>query len=82
MLGVVKVLSGVFVLRRIATAHVAALHAKAQMDPLIAHFEALLAALRRFWFDVMNVIRWLQAFIFSILQLLIEANAARKLLAS
>lgn len=77
MLGVVKVLSGVFVLRRIATAHVAALHAKAQMDPLIAHFEALLAALRRFWFDVMNVTKMAASFHLSILQLLIEANAAQ-----
>jgi hypothetical protein len=44
MLRVMKVLGRMFVLRRIAAAHVAAFQAQSQMDPAIAHFQALLAA--------------------------------------
>jgi hypothetical protein len=43
----VEMLCGVLVLRGIAAPHVAALQAKAQVDPGIACFEAFLAAVRR-----------------------------------
>jgi hypothetical protein len=45
VLGAVEMLSGVFVLGRVAAADVAALHAQAEMDPGVAHFQALFAAL-------------------------------------
>jgi hypothetical protein len=38
VLGVVKVLGGVFILRRIAATHMAALRAKAEVDPRVADF--------------------------------------------
>jgi hypothetical protein len=41
-----KVLSGVLIDRCIAAAHVAAGEAEPEMDPYVAHFEALLAASR------------------------------------
>jgi hypothetical protein len=41
----VEVLGGVLVLRRVAASDVAALQAKAQMDPGVMHLKALLAAL-------------------------------------
>jgi hypothetical protein len=43
MLGVVKMLGGVLVLRRIAAPDVAANEAQAQMHPGVAHLQALLA---------------------------------------
>jgi hypothetical protein len=43
MSGSVKMFGGVFVLRRIATSHVAALQAHSQMDPGIAHLDAFVA---------------------------------------
>jgi hypothetical protein len=43
--GGVKMLSGVLVFRRIATADMAAFETEAQMDPGIAHLEALFATL-------------------------------------
>jgi hypothetical protein len=43
MLGSMEVLGSVFVLRRIAAAHVTTLQAQAQMDPGVTHFQALLA---------------------------------------
>jgi hypothetical protein len=43
MLGV-KMLCGVFVFRTIAAADVAAGKAQAQVDPVVAHFQALFAA--------------------------------------
>jgi hypothetical protein len=39
----VKMLGGVFILRRVATAHVAAYQAQAQMHPAVAHLYALRA---------------------------------------
>jgi hypothetical protein len=45
VLGVVEVLGGVFVFRRIAASHLAANHTQTEMHPAIAHFEAFLAAL-------------------------------------
>jgi hypothetical protein len=45
MLGGVKMLCGVLVLRGVATANVAAGKAEAEMHPTVAHFEAFLAAL-------------------------------------
>jgi hypothetical protein len=41
-----EVRTRVLVFRRVATAHVAALQAHAQMQPRIAHFQALFATLR------------------------------------
>jgi hypothetical protein len=43
MLRVMKVLGRMLVLRRVAAANVAAFQAQSQMDPAIAHFQALLA---------------------------------------
>ena len=45
MLRSVKMLGGMFVLRGIAATHVAAFKAKSQMDPGVAHFQTLFAAL-------------------------------------
>jgi hypothetical protein len=45
MLGFVEMFGSVFVLRGIAATDFPALHAKAQMDPAVASFHALLAAL-------------------------------------
>jgi hypothetical protein len=44
MFGLVKVLGGVFVLRRIAAADVAAGEAQAQVDPGVAHLQTFFAA--------------------------------------
>jgi hypothetical protein len=52
MLRMVKMFRSVFVLRRIATSHVPAAHAEAQVDPTVAHLEALLAAVG-VWLNVM-----------------------------
>src|SRR5665213_2466740 len=41
MFGFMKMFGGVFVLRRIAAAHVSAVHAEAKMNPLVARLEAL-----------------------------------------
>jgi hypothetical protein len=41
MAGVMKMLGGMFVLRRIAAAHVPADHAHPQVNPGVAHFDAL-----------------------------------------
>jgi hypothetical protein len=41
MAALVKMLGGVFILRRIAATDVPAYHAHAQMDPGVAHFHAL-----------------------------------------
>ena len=41
-----EVLGRMFVLRRIATAHMTALHAQSQMHPAIAHLYALFADMR------------------------------------
>ena len=54
VLGVVKMLSGVLVLGRIAAANVTTFHAKPKVDPGIAGFEAFLAALRRVWLYVLE----------------------------
>ena len=43
MVNFVEMLGGVLVLRRIAAADVAALQAKSQLDPPVAHFHALRA---------------------------------------
>jgi hypothetical protein len=44
VLGFMKMLSGVTVLRRIATAYFSANHAEAKVHPLVADFQAFLAA--------------------------------------
>jgi hypothetical protein len=44
MLGLVKVLGGVLVFRRVAAADMAAFQTQSQVDPRVVHFEALLAA--------------------------------------
>jgi hypothetical protein len=44
VLGLMEVFGGVFVLGGITAADVAALEAQAQVDPSVAHFQALLAA--------------------------------------
>jgi hypothetical protein len=49
VLGFVKVLRGVLVLRAVATTHVATFQAQSQVHPGVAHFQTLLAALRGFW---------------------------------
>jgi len=43
MFGAVKVLGCVLIFRGVAAAHVTAFHAQAQVDPRIAHLQALLA---------------------------------------
>jgi hypothetical protein len=45
VLGAVEMLGGVLVFGGVAAADVAALHAQAQMDPGVAHFQTLFAAL-------------------------------------
>jgi hypothetical protein len=54
MLGAMKVLGGVLVLGRIAAANVAALHAKAKVNPSVTHFQTLFAAggVRRDFMDL------------------------------
>jgi hypothetical protein len=44
VLGLMEMLGGVCVLRGIAAAYVAALHAQAEMNPGVAHFYAFFAA--------------------------------------
>jgi hypothetical protein len=44
MVRLVKVLRGVTVLRRVAATHMATGLAESQLDPNVAHFQALLAA--------------------------------------
>jgi hypothetical protein len=46
MLRAMKVLGRVFVLRRVAAAHMAAFQAQTQMDPGVTHLQAFLAATR------------------------------------
>jgi hypothetical protein len=55
MLGGVKMLCGVLVFRRVATADVAAAQTQSKMHPTVAHFEAFFAALG-FGFDAANLI--------------------------
>jgi hypothetical protein len=55
VLGCVKVFGGVLVLGRIATADVAATHAQAQVDPFVAHLQALFTAVS-VRLDVVNLI--------------------------
>jgi hypothetical protein len=45
VLGAVEMLGGVLVFGGVAAAHVAALHAQAEMNPSVTHFQALFAAL-------------------------------------
>jgi hypothetical protein len=54
VLGAVEMLGGVLVLGRVAAADVAALHAQAEVDPGVAHLQALFAALgvRRYFVNV------------------------------
>src|SRR5262249_32640982 len=54
MLGVMKVLGRVLVLRRITAAHVPALHAQAKVHPSVVHLEALFAAVCA-WADFANL---------------------------
>src|ERR1039458_9204517 len=56
MLGGMEMCAGVAILRRVAAAHVAALQAHAQVNPRVAHLEALLAAfgLRLYLFQVVG----------------------------
>jgi hypothetical protein len=51
----VKVLCSVLILGRVAAADVAARHAQSQMNPSVAHFQALLAPVR-VGFNVSNLI--------------------------
>jgi hypothetical protein len=46
MLGLVKMLGGVLIGRRVAAAYVAAVQAEAQVNPATADFEAFLTAVR------------------------------------
>jgi hypothetical protein len=55
VLGGVKVFGGVLILGRIAATDVAATQAQAQVDPFIAHLQALFAAVRM-RFDVANLV--------------------------
>ena len=55
MFGFMKMLRGVFVFGRIAAANVSANHAEPQVNPRIAGFEALFAAICM-WLDVLNLI--------------------------
>jgi hypothetical protein len=41
-----EMLRGVFILRRIATTHMAAYHAHPQVNPRVMHFQTLFAAVR------------------------------------
>src|SRR5262249_44482128 len=54
MLGAMKMLGGVLVLRGVAASHVPALHAQPQMDPGVAHLQALFGALgvRRYFVNM------------------------------
>lgn len=72
MAGGVKVLSGVFVGRRITAAHVAAAQADTQMDPPIAGLQTIFAALGAgsYFPDLVKVL----AIIHPNLQLLQRAN--------
>jgi hypothetical protein len=56
MLGPVKMLGGMLVLRRIATADMPTDQAEAKMNPSISHFQALFATLR-VWLDVLDLIQ-------------------------
>lgn len=56
MRGVMKVLGGVLVFRRIAAANVSALQAQSQVDPTVPHFQALLAAMSA-WRDLPDLIK-------------------------
>lgn len=49
------VFRGVLVLRRVAAADVAALEAEAEVDPAVAHLQALFAAIRRIGFALVLV---------------------------
>jgi hypothetical protein len=51
-----EVLRGVFVLRRVATANVAADHAQPEVDPAIVHLQALFAAMCM-RFDVIDLVQ-------------------------
>jgi len=82
VLGVVKVLGGMFILRRITAANVAAFHTQAQMHPRVTSLQALLATLRCMWFDFVDVIKMGTRIHLSILQLLIEDGKCGNLLAS
>jgi len=57
MLGVVKVLSGVLVLGRVATGRMSADQAHAQVDPRIARLDAIFAhmLIRLFYLDLIKV---------------------------
>jgi hypothetical protein len=55
MLHRVKMFCGVLVFRGVATAHVAAAQTQAQMNPGVAHLEALFAAFG-VWFDALDLI--------------------------
>jgi hypothetical protein len=59
-----KVLGGMFVLRGIAASHVAAYHAHAQVDPGVAHLDAIFAdvGLSGGEFDLIQVLAFLGHF--------------------
>ena len=56
MFGVVKMFGCVLVLRGIAAANVTAFQAQAQMDPVVAHFEAFFATVGGVWSDLADLI--------------------------
>jgi len=49
VLGFVKMFRGVLVFGAVTTAHMATFQAQSQMHPRVTYFQALFAALRRFW---------------------------------
>jgi hypothetical protein len=56
MFGFMKVFGGVFVFGRVAAADVAALQAETKVNPIVAHFQALLTALRSAWSDIADLV--------------------------
>jgi len=70
VLGGMKVLCCVLVFRRVAATDMAALEAKTKMHPAISTLEALLAAIRRTWRyipDLIEMCAFCHAFIFALL---------------
>ena len=75
MFGLVKMFAGVFILRRVTAAHVAAFEAETEVDPGVARVQAFLTTFGRVRLDVVNVIKMGAGFHFSMVQLLIEDKA-------
>ena len=56
MFGLMKVFGCVLVFGGVAAADVAALQTKTKVNPIVAHFQAFLTALRRPWSDIADLI--------------------------